>query len=414
MKEGNCLPIKFYDTNSLLKIQDRIFEDKFVCSSKTLEEIENIKTSDKKDGEIKFKTRKLAKLLDLNVDKYEVVIVTDNIYNIINDFSLNISPDNLIIASAYYYSMNHETVFISDDICCKVIARNIFGLTTEGVEDVDRTKYRGFTEKVMTEDEMSYFYSNTKINLYDLNLNEYLVLKDVKGSIVEAYRWDGNSHVPLYKKSIKSVTFGDKIKAKDFYQSMAIDSIMNNQVTAISGRAGSGKSLLSLVCAMHLMETGKFDRLVILHNPTPVRGAQQMGYYTGSAIEKAMQSNIGQILTTKFGNRLGVDMLIQQEKLKLVSMSDCRGFEVSDNEILYITEAENTSVDLMKICLSRVSSEAKVIVEGDYAQIDNPMFNNGNNGLLRMIEVLKGNDVFGYVQLQNVWRSKLAELTDSF
>lgn len=406
------MPIKFYDTNALLKLQSKAFEERFACSTKTLEEIEHIKESDKKDSEVKFKARQLIKLIDSNEGKYDVQIVTLNTYEVLNKFFLDPTPDNLILASAYQYSQNNEIIFVSDDLCCKAISRNVFGLHTTGVKEVDRTKYKGFMEKVMSDEEMSFFYNNSKTNIYDLNINEYLVVKDSNNNIVETYRWDGNSHLSLYKKSVKSVAFGDKIKPKDIYQSMVIDSIMNNQITAISGKAGSGKSLLSLVCAMHLIETGKYDKLVILHNPTPVRGAQQMGYYTGSAIEKAMQSNIGQVLTTKFGNRLGVDMLIQQEKLKLVSMTDCRGMEILDNEILYITEAENTSVDLMKICLSRVSSDSKVIVEGDYAQIDNPLFNNGNNGLLRIIEVLSNHDIFGYVQLQNVWRSKLAELTD--
>ena len=126
-----------------------------------------------------------------------------------------------------------------------------------------------------------------------------------------------------------------------------------------------------------------------------------------------MLNSIGNILTTKFGDRYAVDYLIQQNKLKLVSMADCRGMEISDNEILWITEASNTSVDLMKLCLSRVSSGAKVIIEGDYeAQVDSREFAGGNNGLKRVIEVFKDHKEFGYVQLQNVWRSKIAELCE--
>ena len=67
----------------------------------------------------------------------------------------------------------------------------------------------------------------------------------------------------------------------------------------------------------------------------------------------------------------------------------------------------------MKLCLSRVSSGAKVIIEGDYeAQVDSREFAGGNNGLKRVIEVFKDHKEFGYVQLQNVWRSKIAELCE--
>ena len=138
-----------------------------------------------------------------------------------------------------------------------------------------------------------------------------------------------------------------------------------------------------------------------------------MGFYSGDAFEKGMQNFIGQVLTTKFGDRYAIDMLIQQNKLKLVSMADIRGMEIMDNEILWITEGQNTSIDLIKLCLSRVSSGAKVFLEGDYtSQVDSKLFDGKNNGLHRVIKTFKGHDEFGYVQLQNVWRSKIAELCE--
>jgi predicted ribonuclease YlaK len=80
---------------------------------------------------------------------------------------------------------------------------------------------------------------------------------------------------------------------------------------------------------------------------------------------------------------------------------------------MWITEAQNTSVDLIKLCLSRVSSGAKVIIEGDYtSQVDSNVFEDGNNGLKRVIDKFQGHEEFGYVQLQNVWRSKIAELCE--
>ena len=138
-----------------------------------------------------------------------------------------------------------------------------------------------------------------------------------------------------------------------------------------------------------------------------------MGYYSGDAIEKALQNNIGSMLTTKFGDRFAVDMLLQQDKLRLVSMADVRGMEVRDNEILYITECQNTSVELLKLCLSRASSECKIVIEGDYdSQVDSYLFENGSNGLKRIIEVLSGEKEFGYVHLPNIWRSKIASLIE--
>ena len=150
-----------------------------------------------------------------------------------------------------------------------------------------------------------------------------------------------------------------------------------------------------------------------MFNPTKARGASDMGYYSGDATEKALQNSIGSILTTKFGDRFAVDLLLQQDRIRLVSMADVRGMEVRDNEILYITECQNTSVELLKLCLSRASSECKIVIEGDYnSQVDSYLFDGNSNGMKRAIDVLKGEEEFGYVCLPNVWRSRIASLVD--
>lgn len=167
------------------------------------------------------------------------------------------------------------------------------------------------------------------------------------------------------------------------------------------------------MCAMYLVEKGKYDRIVILNNPTKAKGATDCGYYTGSMVEKLMQNSIGNILNTKFGDRLAVDLLLQQDKLRVISMADARGMEIRDSEILYITECQNTSVELLKLSLQRVSQEAKIIIEGDIdAQVDSISFEGNRNGMKRAIEVLKGKPEFGYIELKNIWRSKIAELVE--
>lgn len=403
----------FYDTNALLTLQEQVLKEKFVISSITLQELEDIKTSYKKDQEVKYKARKAIHILDENPDMYDVVVYHLPLYNMYMS-DLEDTPDNKICACAKWYQefRDNKLVFVSDDICCRTIARYEFDLNAIGITNNDDIDYTGFKEIKMSEEEMAYFYEHMVDNIYDLMCNEYLIVKDSDGNVVDKRKWNGETHKEVFNKTIKSVYF-DNLKPKDEYQSFVIDSIMSNPITAISGKAGSGKSLISLMAAMNLIESGEYDCIVILFNPVKARGASDLGFYSGEFLDKAMLNSIGNILTTKFGDRYAVDYLIQQNKLKLVSMADCRGMEISDNEILWITEASNTSVDLMKLCLSRVSSGAKVIIEGDYeAQVDSREFAGGNNGLKRVIEVFKDHKEFGYVQLQNVWRSKIAELCE--
>ena len=407
---------KFFDTNAILDLQDKMFEDDFCISSISLQEMENIKTSGRKDEETKYKARKALHLLDENKDKYEVVIYTTAMENYIVEKQLEITPDTKIIASCAFSKgllpKDTDFVFVTNDIACKMIASKIFDLEVESVGENKLDEYKGFIEKSLSEKEMAYFYEHISENIFGLLINQYLILKDGKDEIVDAYRWNGTQHESLFKRNIQSLYF-DKLKSKDIYQSCAIDSLMNCTITAITGKAGSGKSLLALMSAMYLIEKGKYDRIVVMFNPTKTRGASDMGFYGGDFIDKAMQNSIGQILTTKFGDRYAVDLLLSQNKLKLVSMADCRGMEISDSEILWITESQNTSIDLIKLCLSRVSSGAKVFIEGDYlSQVHSNAFDGNNNGLKRMIDVFKGHEEFGYVQLQNVWRSKIAELCE--
>ena len=393
---------KFYDTCSLLAEidNDNLFAERFYVSSTSLHELEHIKTSKTKTEDVRYKARKLSHLLDEHYNDYDVVVYNFEISNyIISTLGLDDAiPDNQIVGTARYIAEKEDIVFVTNDICLKNIARSV-GLDVCNVEENNIDEYKGFIEKSLSEYEMAYFYEHISENMFGLLINQYLILKDEKDEIVDAYRWNGTQHEPLFKRNIQSLYF-DKLKSKDIYQSCAIDSLMNCTITAITGKAGSGKSLLALMSAMYLIEKGKYDRIVVMFNPTKTRGASDMGFYSGDFIDKAMQNSIGQILTTKFGDRYAVDLLLSQNKLKLVSMADCRGMEISDSEILWITESQNTSIDLIKLCLSRVSSGAKVFIEGDYlSQVDSNAFDGNNNGLKRMIDVFKGHEEFGYVQL---------------
>lgn len=403
--------MKFYDTNALLNLGEKAFTEKFAIADITLRELESIKTNRNKDEEVKHKARKVAHLLDEHSDMIVVFPTKKEDYDY---------PDEGIVkaADALNYSIQNgaynasDLQFVTDDICCKLLAKNIYNLPVEGVTDTSFDPYTGFKEITMDDEEMALFYSNLCENRYNLLTNQYLIIKNTNGEVIDKYRWDGEEHKGLWHKDIKSMYF-DKLKSKDVYQACAVDSIMSNTLTAISGKAGSGKSLLSLMVAMNLIERGVYDRIVVLFNPTKTRGAADSGYFPGDNVCKAMSNFIGNVLTTKFGDRYAVDILISQNKLKLVSMADARGMEILDNEILWITEAQNTSVDLIKLCLSRMSSGAKAIIEGDYdSQLDNKAFEGSNNGLRRIITAFKGQKEFGYVQLQNVWRSRIAQLCE--
>ena len=118
--------MKFYDTNTILKLQDKIFEEYFIISSVTLQELEHIKVSRNKDDQVKYEARKALHLLDDNSDKYEVVVYDNAIENYILGKNMEITPDTKIVGSCAFIKAMKDVVFVTDDIACKMIASKIF------------------------------------------------------------------------------------------------------------------------------------------------------------------------------------------------------------------------------------------------------------------------------------------------
>lgn len=406
---------KFYDTNAVLKLQAKIFEKDFVLSSATLHELEHIKTSQNKDEETKYNARKIIHMLDTHSDKYNVVVFTDEVCDLMGLYGVFDSSDNEIVACAKYYSQTEDIVFVTNDICCKVIAEDIFKLKTESVGDEADDTYKGFKEKSLSDDETAYFYEHLDENAFDLNVNEYLVLKNEQGQIVDKLKWDGESFQNIKFPTIKSNFFGTvKPYDGDIYQQMVLNSLSCNQVTMIKGPAGTRKSYLALGYLIWLLEKRKIEKIVVFCNTIATVNSAKLGYYPGTKDEKLLDSSIGNMLAAKLGDSLVLEQMITQGKLQLLPLSDIRGFDTNGMAAgVYITEAQNMDISLMKLALQRIGEDSICIIDGDYnAQVDLNQYAGNNNGMRRMSEVFRGQDFYGEVELQNIYRSKIARIAE--
>ena len=166
----------FYDTCSLLMRAADLFDDvneKIIISSVTLQELENIKTSINKDAEIKYNARKLLRILDENPNKYEVVIFKESMLEPIQQADLPINDDMRILACATYYDIKYhpdEVVFVTNDMSLFILSNLIFGNDSIEMVGYDQEpEYTGYMEKTLSDDELSYFYSNQNVNIYNLN-----------------------------------------------------------------------------------------------------------------------------------------------------------------------------------------------------------------------------------------------------
>jgi predicted ribonuclease YlaK len=180
-------------------------------------------------------------------------------------------------------------------------------------------------------------------------------------------KWNGERFIPISYGNMDSRYFGRVKPLKDDpYQALAVDSFVNNKITLIKGPAGSGKSFLSLSYLFHLLEINKIDKIIVFCNTVATKGAARLGFYPGTREEKLMDSQIGNFLSSKLGDRSAVEQLMQQEKILLLPMSDIRGYDTTGmNAGIYITEAQNLDISLMKLAIQRIGKDCVCIIDGD-------------------------------------------------
>jgi predicted ribonuclease YlaK len=412
--------MKFYDTCSLLDLQKEVFKEKFYVSSITFVELEGIKTSLTKDEETKISARKLIRLLAENNDKYEVILYNLADEELIKTFGLASNNDSRIIVGASRTYLTHpDLVFVTSDLACKVNAESV-GLPTEYtfLDNVIKDEYCGYKEITMTDEELVNFYSfilPKNINQYQLLENEYLLILNTSGEVIDKYCWKNSNYIKIAYQKFESRMFGRISPMKnDPYQSIAIDALKHNQITLLRGPAGSGKSMLALASLFEKLEGGEIDKIIIFCNPVVTRGAAKLGFYPGDKNDKLLDSQIGNFLIGKLGSITEVEKMLDEETLLLVPVGDCRGMDTNGKRAgCYITEAQNTTADMMKLILQRVGEDCIMILDGDdLCQVDLKDYSGNNNGLRRTSQTFRGEDIYSEVTLKNIYRSRIAQIAE--
>jgi predicted ribonuclease YlaK len=398
------------DTNLLINDIDLSqFEVCYICFT-VLEELDKHKESS--DSEKAFKARRgIRNIRDCENVKY------------LKDYSLDLPlwldlsrNDNKILA---YFKKNfeeEEVVFLTGDLNLyqKALALQFKTAFWDGNIGCKDEKYKGYKEIIMTDCELAEWYeTETKINKWGLLNNEYLIIKNKDNGVSELKVWTEQGFRNVSIKKIDSTSLG-KIKLLDEHQICAVDSLFNNSVTMIKGRHGSGKSLLTLTYTMSMIEKNKIDKLILLVNPCCTKNSAKQGFYPGTRLEKMLDSFAGHMLKSKFGDILEVEKLVKINKLDILPFSDIRGFDTTGTKsLIWITEAQNLDIELMKLAIQRVGNDCQLCIDGDYeTQVDLSVFEGSKNGMRRVSEIFKGKDFYGEVELQNIYRSKWAKIAE--
>lgn len=411
------MSLHFYDTSALLCSDNFQDKDAIYISNITLKELENIKTSKVKDETTKYRARKISNYIANHGDKISVVFYDITWSDTIKEYHyLEDNDDSKIILCANYLQTiaktKQENVIVhTKDISFKNLAQATCKLHVEIEKEVVDT-YVGFKEvQFANDDSLANFYQSLDINTYGLLTNEYLIVKDKDNYPIDKYYWDGSKLVQVTYNNFKTQTLGN-IKPKDVYQELAFHACKNFKTILLRGKAGSGKSIIALSCLFSLLEKNKIDKIIIFTNTVATLGSAKLGYYPGSKDEKLLDSQIGNFLTSKLGDKFAVEDLINREKLILLPFSDIRGYDTTGmNAGIYITEAQNLSASLMQLALQRSDDDSIFIIDGDdTTQVDMREFEGENNGIKRMSSVFRGDSDYAEITLQTIFRSHRANI----
>lgn len=177
------------------------------------------------------------------------------------------------------------------------------------------------------------------------------------------------------------------IKPKTENQATYINNIGSYDVAFGVGVAGSGKSFLAMACAIEAFFSGEF-RKIILCRPA-VEAGEKLGFLPGDLAEKInpylrpLYDALGDMVDTeKYAD------MIKKGVIEVAPLAFLRGRSLNHSFII-LDEAQNTTVEQMKMFLTRMGAGSKMVINGDTSQVDLELYNNQRNGLEDAIHLLK-------------------------
>lgn len=399
--------INFYDTNCLLHNELESFEGVIYLSSITLQEIENIKVSDKKDGEVKYNARKATRWLRDNEEKYVCIPVRHEHYKLLDKLKMPIDNDNLIIACAKLLEKEFDVTFYTEDLCCYNIAKT-FGIKCSSSKVTDVIEYKGFKEFAGNTSQINSLfnqYMNNCFNQLDLVLNEYLIITNTDTGDTDEYKYKEDNLEPLVLPNSKI------IKGMNSQQRCAIDLLHNDDIPikVICGEFGSGKTYLSTRIAVNkVTREQKYDKVMFVRNP--IGSGEEIGFLPGTKEEKTCEY-YNSIIDQLDGGEQELERMRMSCQIETQVPYFMKGRSLPNTFIL-VDESEDLDSKTFKLIGSRLAKNSVIVFSGDMKQAEKKY--KGDNGLRSFIEYAKGNPLVGIVCMDGNVRSEASSVFIDF
>lgn len=430
------------DTNVILhdyKCIENFQENDIYLPIVVLEELDKFK---KGSDQINYNAREFVRELDLLTSndlflkgaslgpgKGTLYIVTGDKYQ--EKIALSFpekTPDHRILSSTLFIAEKNpkvRTILVTKDVNLRMKGRSL------GIEVEDY-----ITDKVVNVDifeRAQEVYENVDPDLIDkiyatpegvnadlldfkvtLEPNDCFILRSVRSSVLARY----NPYTEKIKKVDKTPSYG--IVPRNAEQSFALE-ILNDpniKLVALTGKAGTGKTLLALASA--LKQADMFKQ-ILLARPIVALANKDLGFLPGDEKQKIapyMQplfDNLNVIktqLTPGSPDIRRIDDLQKNNQLVIEALAFIRGRSLSETFCI-IDEAQNLTPHEVKTIITRAGEGTRMVFTGDIQQIDSPYLDAQSNGLAYMVDKMKGQELFAHINLIKGERSELSELASN-
>ncbi|WP_323793224.1 PhoH family protein [Nocardioides sp.] len=320
--------------------------------------------------------------------------------------------DTRILAVAYNLSQEGCAVtLVSKDLPLRIKASAV-GLDAqeyraEAISDSD-TGYTGMAELDVAAAEIDELYDDGVLDLEsarDFPCHQGLVLLSDRGTALGRVGPDKQVHLVRGDRE----AFG--IHGRSAEQRVALEMLLDPEVGIVSlgGRAGTGKSAMALCAGLEaVLERGQHKKVVVFR-PLFAVGGQELGYLPGSETEK--MSPWGQAVFDTLGSMTSTDVIdeiLARGMLEVLPLTHIRGRSLHDAFVI-VDEAQSLERNVLLTVLSRIGANSKVVLTHDVAQRDNLRVGR-HDGVVAVIEKLKGHPLFSHITLTRSERSPIAAL----
>nr|WP_232524736.1 PhoH family protein [Nocardioides mangrovicus] len=326
-------------------------------------------------------------------------------------FRLGDNDTRILAVATNLANEGYAVTLVSKDLPMRIKASAV-GLDAEEyraeLAHESETGWTGMAEMEVGGTDLDVLYDEGATDLdaaRDLPCHTGLVLLSERGSALG--RVGPNKRVHLVRGDREA--FG--IHGRSAEQRVALELLLDPEVGIVSlgGRAGTGKSAMALCAGLEaVLERGQHKKVVVFR-PLFAVGGQELGYLPGSESEK--MSPWAQAVFDTLGALAGPDLIdevLERGMLEVLPLTHIRGRSLHDAFVI-VDEAQSLERNVLLTVLSRIGSNSKVVLTHDVAQRDNLRVGR-HDGVVAVVEKLKGHPLFAHVTLTRSERSPIAAL----